>query len=76
MQERNAESLTSSTKTVNDVPVTVPQTGWKAFPSQDFRYSAMAMCIVMLLNLCGLCQGRKIVTGRTKTKNLLAEFDS
>lgn len=33
--ERNAESLTFSTKTVNDVPVTVPQTGWKAFPSQD-----------------------------------------
>ena len=34
LRERNAESLTSSTKTVNDVPVTVPQTGWKAFPSQ------------------------------------------
>ena len=76
MRERDAESLTSSTKTVNDVPVTVPQTGWKAFPSQDFRYSTMAMCIVMLLNLCGLCQGRKIITGRTKTKSLLAELDS
>ena len=35
LRERNAESLTSSTNTVNDVPVTVPQTGWKAFPSQD-----------------------------------------
>ena len=35
LRERNAESLTSNTKTVNDVPVTVPQTGWKVFPSQD-----------------------------------------
>lgn len=35
LRERKAESHKSSTKTVNDVPVIVPQTGWKAFPSQD-----------------------------------------
>lgn len=34
LQERNAESLTSSTKTVTDVAL-IPKTGWKAFPSQD-----------------------------------------
>ena len=32
--ERNAECLTSSTKTVTDVPL-IPKTGWKAFLSQD-----------------------------------------
>lgn len=35
LRERKAGSHKSSTKTVNDVPVIVPQTGWKAFPSQD-----------------------------------------
>jgi len=68
LRERNAESLTSNTKTVNDFLVTVSLTGWKAFPSQNlpFLFDYGQLCIIMLLNLCRLCEGSKITTSKSR----------
>ena len=52
LRKRNAESLSSSTKTVNDVPVTVPQSGWKAFSSQDLNLPSLFNYGIVLANTC------------------------